>query len=327
MTWRVLEGSCLDRLRELADGTVQCCITSPPYFGLRDYGVDGQLGLERTPCEYVAALVGAFREVRRVLRDDGTLWLNLGDSYNADGRKGRAHMGIGKNNGYSAWVNKTMEGTKPKDLLMVPAMVALALRADGWYLRSEIIWAKPNPMPESVRDRPTSAHEKVFLLSKRPAYFYDAEAVRERDAGQDHARSVLTDEASLEPSGGLRNGHRGIRTIEGRNGSGRSKRNVWEIATQPYSEAHFATFPPKLVEPMVLAGSRSGDTVLDPFAGAGTVGVVCAWHCRDFVGVELNPNYAEMARRRIAADGQLGRSARRARAVIAGQGSLLEEAE
>jgi DNA modification methylase len=163
---RILEGDCRHRLRELDPGSAQTCVTSPPYFGLRDYGHNGQLGLEATPDEYVAALVGVFREVRRELRDDGTVWLNLGDSYNADGRKGRTHMGEGKNNGYSAWVNKTMDGTKPKeDLLGIPSMVAFALRADGWYLRSDIIWAKPNPTPESVMDRPTKAHGYVFLPS------------------------------------------------------------------------------------------------------------------------------------------------------------------
>jgi DNA modification methylase len=178
-SWRVIEGDCRESLRGLDAGSVQTCVTSPPYFGLRDYGHDGQIGLEPTPDEFVEALVGVFREVRRVLRDDGTVWLNLGDSYNADGRKGRAHMGEGKNSGYSAWVNKTMNGTKPKDLLGIPWMVAFALRADGWYLRSDIIWSKPNPMPESVTDRPTKAHEYVFLLSKGPRYFYDADAVRE----------------------------------------------------------------------------------------------------------------------------------------------------
>lgn len=308
--WTVLEGDARARLRELPDRMARCCITSPPYFGLRDYGTEGQMGLERTPDEYVTVLVDVFREVRRVLHDDGTLWLNLGDSYNAyNGGAGpgsklskiqtearpRLETGFGLR-----W-----KGAKPKDLLGIPWMVAFALRADGWYLRSEIIWHKPNPMPESVTDRPTKSHEQVFLLAKGPRYFYDGEAIREPDAGTDHPRTILSGQAALEPSNGLHAPHKGLRVPDGRNGEGRNRRSVWTVTTQPYVEAHFATYPRKLIEPMVLAGSAEGDTVLDPFAGSGTTGVVALRHGRSFLGIELNPEYVTLARHRIADDAPL----------------------
>jgi len=299
--WRVLLGDASEQLRELEAGSVQTCVTSPPYWGLRDYGEPGQLGLEATPDEYVADLVAVFREVRRALRDDGTVWLNLGDAYNADGRKGRAHMGRGKNSGYSAWVNKTMEGTKVKDLLGLPWMVAFALRADGWYLRSDIIWAKPNPMPESVTDRPTKAHEYLFLLSKGPRYFYDAAAIRESDSGH-AAGNGFAGRQDHRLSGGLAVG--GTQEVW-KPGAGRNKRSVWTVATQSYARNAPPTFPPKLIEPCVLAGSPQGGVVLDPFAGAGTTGVVALRHGRSFVGIELNPAYVEMARRRICDDAPL----------------------
>lgn len=556
MTATILEGDALGRLREMPDESVQCCVTSPPYFGLRDYRVEGQIGLEASPDEFVAALVVVFREVRRVLRSDGTLWLNIGDSYNADGRKGRAEMGKGKNAGYSAWVNKTAGGTKPKDLLLIPSLLAAGLRAPyytgkirdereriwlaamidgegcihihrrregqangngyrrkadsfgpalevantslavvercktltgmgtilrqekdrrqplyrwtvrtrecrdllrevyphlvakqheariavgcpssgehaaaawealkllhggsattvdfpepqscfepGWYLRSEIIWSKPNPMPESVTDRPTSAHEKLFLLSKRADYFYDQDAIREPHTEESLARARRNrfggKYADADPAqhGALKAGNGfgpdGDPDIICSPG-GRNKRNVWEVATQGFPEAHFATFPAKLVEPCVLAGSspqacgvcgapwqrlvdveyenpggrttngprsverrhlehgsagfaqrleRRSTTigwtrscthadddsrrcvVLDPFAGSGTVGVVCEWHGRDFIGIELNPEFAEMARRRIATEGPLRRAARRPRELDAAQLGLLD---
>jgi DNA modification methylase len=324
-TWRIIESCAGPALRELPAGSAQTCVTSPPYYGLRDYGHDGQIGLEATPDEYVAALVDVFREVRRVLADDGTFWLNLGDSYNADGCKGR-HMGEGKNNGYSAWVNKTMEGTKPKDLLGIPWMVAFALRADGWYLRSDIIWHKPNPMPESITDRPTKAHEYLFLLSKSPRYFYDADAIAEPVEWGNHPRTVFDNGPQQTPPGtpphsGLRKwpgigaptagareatserGHDEREEMEAR--SSRNKRSVWTVTTRPYAGAHFATFPPKLIEPCILAGCPEGGTVLDPFAGSGTTGVVALRHGRSFVGIEINPEYVQLARRRIVDDAPL----------------------
>lgn len=437
-TWEIREGHVLRRLREMPEQSVQTVVTSPPYWGLRDYGIEptvwggdsehdhewgdtlsvrettyggktrwqhvhngrgefqesradregwlrsevgqgrlcecgawlGSLGLEPSPELYVDHLVLLFREVRRVLRSDGTLWLNLGDSYANDakwgGSSGGKHVkalhgstGIGRQRQFS--------GLKGKDLVGVPWRAAFALQADGWWLRSDIIWAKPNPMPESVGDRPTKAHEYLFLLAKSARYFYDAEAIREPDSGQDHARSVLEGQPSLEPSNGLASPHRGLRTVDGRNGLGRNKRSVWEIPTHPYSEAHFATFPPRLVEPCILAGApekacercaapwerivererpatqpagwreseRWGEShapgdlsvvsrtaglrpqcdctgaisgpsvVLDPFAGSGTTGLVALQHGRSFVGIELNPRYAEMARERIRQDAPL----------------------
>ena len=265
----IYQGDTRDVLPTLDAGSVQCVVTSPPYWGLRDYGVEGQIGLEPTPDAYITTLVAVFREVRRVLRDDGTVWLNLGDSF------------------------------MDKQLQQIPARVALALQADGWYLRSDIIWAKGlsfcpsyagSVMPESCTDRPTSAYEHVFLLTKQARYYYDVEAVRETAVGcgggpysdKTHAarRGVV--------SGGNHSGQPSPATA-------RNLRNVWAINPQPFREAHFATFPMALVEPCIRAGSRAGDTILDPFAGSGTTGIVAARHGREFVGIELNPQYAQMA--------------------------------
>lgn len=313
--FRIVEGDCIEALGGLPDESAQTCITSPPYWGLRDYGHEGQLGLEATPKEYVDRLVAIFAEVRRVLRDDGTVWLNLGDSYAGSwGAQGRrvSPAGISRNQvlNHPKRARNTGSippgsGLKAKDLVGIPWVVALALRADGWYLRCEVIWHKPNPMPESVKDRPTRAHEQVFLLSKAPRYYYDDEAIREPDTGQDHSRAVLEGQPSLDPSGGVLPPHRGLRAAAGRNGLGRNKRSVWTVATRPFPGAHFATFPPDLIEPCVLAGAPEGATVLDPFAGAGTTGLVALRHDRDFLGIELNPEYAQMARERIADDAPL----------------------
>ena len=305
MTVRILIGDALARLRELPDESVHCCVTSPPYWGLRDYGVDGQIGLEPTPGSCVDKLVLVFAEVRRVLRPDGTLWLNLGDSYTSGNRVEHGSR-IGEKQATNRGANLTTAaprpmqpaGLKPKDLVGIPWTVAFALRSDGWYLRSDIIWHKPNPMPESVTDRPTKSHEYVFLLAKSERYFYDADAIREPDAGTDHARTVL-DGPSLEPSGGLKSRHKGIRTTEGRNGQGRNIRTVWPITTRPFPGSHFATMPPALAERCILAGCPVGGTVLDPFGGAGTTGLVADRLQRDAVLIELNPAYAEMARERI----------------------------
>jgi DNA modification methylase len=368
----MIEGDCRESLRALDAGSAQTCVTSPPYFGLRDYGtgqweggnpdcghrvrensrvesstlgggksttghqregfkvacprcgarrVDRQLGLEPTPDEYVAELVETFREVRRVLADDGTVWLNLGDSYCAAASGAR---GSDRERAREGWDGafkvpsldrrlvssqgadrRVLPDLKQKDLIGIPWMVAFALRADGWFLRSDIIWAKPACMPESVGDRPTRAHEYVFLLSKSARYFYDAEAIREPDAGNDHARQVLDGQPSLEPSNGLLPPHAGLRTPTGRDGLGRNKRTIWTVSPQPFPGAHFATFPPKLIEPCILAGAREGDTVLDPFAGSGTTGVVALRHRRGFIGCELSAEYVELARRRIVDDAPL----------------------
>jgi DNA modification methylase len=313
---RILIGDCRDKLRELPDESVNCCVTSPPYFGLRDYGCDGQMGLEPTPDEFVAGMVDVFREVRRVLRDDGTLWLNIGDSFAGGGTIGRndtspealarraEKFGTGTGSGSAVGASGTrakVAGLKAKDLIGIPWMLAFALRADGWYLRQDIIWSKPNPMPESVRDRCTKAHEYLFLLSKGPRYYYDAEAIAEAAAYAPGSREDA-------PSGSF-GGQRAANTTDPQVQQSfrairetRNKRSVWEVATQPFSEAHFATYPPALIEPCIKAGCPEGGTVLDPFGGAGTTGLVADRLQRDAILIELNPEYAEIARRRIATE-------------------------
>ena len=295
-------GDCLTVLRErFADESVQCCVTSPPYWGLRDYGVEGQLGLEATPELYVAKMVEVFREVKRVLKDNGTLWLNLGDSYATGTTAGRqlGTLDFGQGTMEARKVNRigTPLGLKTKDLVGIPWRVAFALQADGWYLRSDIIWAKPNPMPESVTDRPTKAHEYMFLLSKSERYFYDHEAIQE--AGTMKPQNRFTDGKGPKADGYA--AHRqptGMTSCEFRN-----KRTVWTVATSPYTEAHFATFPPKLIEPCILAGCPSGGLVLDPFAGSGTTIQVAQQLGRQGVGIELNPAYVALAETRTAQTG------------------------
>jgi DNA modification methylase len=299
-------GNCTEILKTLETGSINTCVTSPPYFGLRDYGVEGQIGLEPAPDAFVAELVAVFREVRRVLRNDGTLWLNLGDSYNAynanrgastsisDGTAGRNHpkhrQGL------------TTSTLKNKDLIGIPWRVAFALQADGWYLRQDIIWHKPNPMPESVRDRCTKAHEYIFLLSKAPRYYFDSEAMQEPALG---AGGPKTEKRGPGNWGVKAIGLPGERTNHGRS-SGmangretRNRRSVWTVATRPFKGAHFATFPPDLIRPCILAGAPEGGTVLDPFSGAGTTGLVSLQHNRNYVGIELNPEYTTMSIERL----------------------------
>jgi DNA modification methylase len=307
---RILVGDCRTRLRELPEQSVQTCVTSPPYFGLRDYGHEAQIGLEPTPDEFVEALVSVFREVRRVLRDDGTLWLNLGDSYVGSANNGGAasktmqgtQAATGKN-----LPTKRGEGLKQKDLIGIPWRVAFALQADGWYLRQDIIWHKPNPMPESVQDRCTKAHEYLFLLAKSERYFYDADAISEPLAPASVARGPVklggTKGDNYEPQEGdpnYRNGaHQWGRELDFSKGGQRNRRSVWTVNTKPYSGAHFATFPPELIEPCILAGSRPGDVVLDPFGGSGTTAAVAVGHGRRAVLCELNPEYAALAVERV----------------------------
>jgi DNA modification methylase len=379
VTVRIIAGDCRTMLASIEAGSVQTCVTSPPYFGLRDYGVAGQIGLERTPDEFVAELVAVFREVRRALRDDGTLWLNLGDSYSESGRGGNPgqspHVKQRSNRG-SLDVRKSRHapaGLKAKDLIGIPWMAAFALRADGWYLRSDIIWHKPNPMPESVTDRPTKAHEYLFLLTKSERYYYDAAAIKEPMAGtsvdrltqstidEQHGsdrvpgktngamkavgmRPQLRRAIQLARDAGLTDEHfaairacgisdagKSLTTTAGAGKNterhialaaeaklalggyyreflippDRNKRSVWTVATMPFKGAHFATFPPALIEPCVLAGSRPGDVVLDPFGGAGTTGLVADRLGREAVLIELNPEYAAMARARVHNDAPL----------------------
>jgi DNA modification methylase len=276
----------------MPDESVNCCVTSPPYWGLRDYGVGGQLGLESTPEEYVARMVDVFREVRRVLRDDGVCFLNLGDSYagsaNAGGETTRT-CNSKPNARDKDLPTKRGDGIKPKDLIGIPWRVAFALLEDGWTLRQDIIWAKPNPMPESVRDRCTKAHEYIFLLSKSARYWWDAGAMKEPSVQPWRAGTVEKCFGPANPEGTLRQdtGRHGLRTVT------RNRRSVWTISTRPYKGAHFATFPPKLVEPCILAGCPVGGIVLDPFAGSGTTLAVAIQHGRQAIGIELNPKYAD----------------------------------
>ena len=298
----VLNGDCREVLKTLPDGSVNCCVTSPPYFGLRDYGHHGQIGLEPTPEAYVAQMVAVFREVKRVLRDDGTLWLNLGDSYNAAGREGH-----GTRIGYKQGTNRASDtgadncrpsvaDLKPKDLIGIPWRVAFALQDDGWWLRQDIIWHKPNPMPESVTDRCTKAHEYVFLLSKSERYYFDAEAMKEPSVTND-PRRPYTSKGAKDLDG--RSEWKSGQARDKGDFSLRNKRSVWTVATKPYKGAHFATFPPALIEPCILAGCPRLGTVLDPFGGSGTTGQVALSKERSAVLVELNSSYIPLINERI----------------------------
>lgn len=340
MSFQIIQGDALTVLRTMEDASVNCCITSPPFYGLRNYGVEGQIGLEKTPALYIQQLVGVFREVKRVLCENATVWLNLGDSY-ASG-KGTCYNPGGNTSSLNVHLkaanvhpldrgNKSTlaaQGLKPKDLIGIPWATAFALRDEGWHLRSDIIWAKPAPMPESVTDRPTRSHEYIFLLAKAERYYYDFEAVKElaianhgsgngyrRDArltfdgrGSDEpwqprkSRDSFKREASrrAEVPGQTLREHRPNRAESSWDVQSRNLRDVWTVNTEPFPEAHFATFPPKLIEPCVLAGCPAGGTILDPFCGAGTTGLVAKKHGRNFIGIELNPAYIAMAERRCS---------------------------
>ena len=353
MKVKVLQGDCIEQLKTIEDKRVHCCVTSPPYWGLRDYGHESQLGLEATPEDYVTKMVQVFREVRRVLRDDGTLWLNLGDSYarsagNEESKLASLHtMGVGQKKAHEAGAmrkgkNRPPEGLKPKDLIGIPWRVAFALQADGWYLRQDIIWHKPNPMPESVTDRCTKSHEYIFLLSKQPKYYYDSEVIKTplKDASAARLIQNVLDQKGSSRVPGKTNGtmkavckiggnnlHPMIKTRSGKDWDSRSagggfkkhahngyidcngnplcgvmanKKSVWTVTTKPYKEAHFATFPPDLIRPCVLAGCPRGGTVLDPFGGSGTTGQVAMEHGRNAILIELNPQYIRLINQRLA---------------------------
>ena len=334
---QIITGDALETLRQLPDGCCSTCVTSPPYYGLRNYGEDGQIGLEETPSEYIDKLVEVFREVRRVLKDDGTLWLNIGDSYAGSGKgrnkggnfneKAETIQSSGQRDGLIRRTLSQADGYKRKDLIGIPWLLAFALRADGWYLRADIIWQKPNAMPESVKDRPTRAHEYIFLLSKSRNYYYDAEAVKEpavgfynavpagsKGTGKPNARrrgnsrtfrggGAYTHDQAADNSAMVERESHGL--VPNETGK-RNRRSVWTVATRPYKGAHFATFPEELVRPCVLAGARPGDTVLDPFAGSGTTGAVAVKNGRDFIGIEINPVYSEMCEQRICEAAQEG---------------------
>lgn len=283
-------GDCRDILPTLPEKSVDCCVTSPPYWGLRDYGVDGQIGQEPTPEEFIEDIVEVFRGVWRVLKDEGTLWLNLGDSYCGTGDKGDPRY-KGRN-GQKKALNRKIEGLKSKNLIGIPWRVALALQQEGWYLRSDIIWSKPNPMPESVKDRPTNAHEHIFLLSKQPKYFYDYEAIKEPAAPDKNIRDRDNTQLNNTP------GRTRIGGLTKNDYELKNKRNVWHVPLAPYKEAHFAAFPPKLIEPCILAGCPEGGTVLDPFGGSGTTAMVAVKHRRKAVLIELNPKYEKLQDKR-----------------------------
>ncbi|WP_416376919.1 DNA-methyltransferase [Marinobacter sp. THAF197a] len=287
-------------MKELPNQSVNCCVTSPPYFGLRDYGVEGQLGAEPTPDEFVEALVRVFREVRRVLRDDGTVWLNLGDSYTSGGRTWRAPDSKDSKSGRSMSSRvDTPDGLKPKELIGIPWRVAFALQADGWYLRQDIIWHKPNPMPESVRDRCTKAHEYVFLLSKSPKYYYDHKASKEDAVKKDAQKSYHSpDNEKYKGVPDERWKHQFDGRTWGEAGK-RNRRSVWSVPVRSYKGAHFATFPADLIEPCILAGCPEGGTVLDPFGGSGTTAGVAVTLGRNAVICELNPEYADLVPERV----------------------------
>lgn len=261
----IIEGDALRTLQRLPSESVQCIVTSPPYWGLRDYNIEGQIGLEETLSQYLNRLIAIFSEAKRVLKIDGTFWLNIGDGYTSGNRGYRAPD---KKNPARAMSIRpdTPEGLKPKDLIGIPWRLALALQDDGWYLRTDIVWNKPNAMPESVKDRPTRSHEYIFLFSKSERYYYDRKAI-----------------------------------LEENNGKLRNKRTVWNLNTTPYQGAHFATFPPKLIEPCILASTKPYDYVLDPFFGSGTVGEVCKNYNRKYIGIELNPEYVDIAIDRLNA--------------------------
>lgn len=316
----IYTGDALDMLRTLPDQSVHCCVTSPPYWGLRDYGVDTQVGLETTVEEHIAILTVVFREVFRVLHNDGTLWVNYGDTYSAN-RGYQVPDSKFQNVGNSCSRCSSSCGLPPKNLLGLPWRLAFALQANGWFLRTDIIWHKPNPMPESVKDRPTRAHEYIFLLSKSERYYYDHEAVKEPavHAADAHRNRWDTKNYTIPGQKPQRRTTRGPGNwgvvpcgFPGENpgrgrtsgpvsdgNASRNRRSVWTIATRPFPDAHFATFPPDLIRPCVLAGCPVGGVVLDPFFGTGTVGVVCAEEGRRYLGIEINPDYVAMARSRI----------------------------
>jgi DNA modification methylase len=302
-TNRIICGDNCEVMRTMPSESIDCCVTSPPYFGLRDYGVDGQIGLEPTPDAYVAKLVAVFREVRRVLREDGTLWLNIGDSYNAGTnskrKNGTGDVGNWHTANETGGIRVNVASLKPKDLIGIPWRVAFALQADGWYLRQDIIWHKPNPMPESVKDRCTKAHEYVFLMSKSERYYYDAEAISEEAVCAGVPQSFDTPYKNAgrgsgkKPSGNEKPGS--VPVVY----NTRNRRSVWTITTKPYSGAHFAVMPADLVKPCIMAGCREGGVVLDPFSGSGTTAMVARdLSCR-YVGIELNPEYVEISLKRL----------------------------
>ena len=295
--YTLLQGHCLEVLQTLPAESVQTCVTSPPYFGLRDYGCDGQIGLESTPDAFVTSLVEVFAEVHRVLKSDGTLWLNLGDSYNgaSTNRTGQNGFNDGRTNRDKRFSTGGIDGLKPKDLIGIPWRVAFALQQYGWYLRQDIIWHKPNPMPESVTDRCTKAHEYIFLLSKSDRYYYDYEAIKENSKSKSEGVRFGGNKYgdNDDPKYATRSGNVSKEYLMA------NKRSVWTVCTKPFKGAHFAVYPTELIRPCILAGSRPGDTVLDPFNGSGTTGFVSMEERRKYIGIDINDEYLAIAEARI----------------------------
>jgi DNA modification methylase len=297
---KILHGNCIDKIKELDDNSIDCVVSSPPYFGLRDYGVDGQFGLEKTYQEYLSNTVKIFKTFKPKLKDNATVWWNVGDSYSSGKRTSTTNQSLRGNKNYGVTRTPVQDGIKEKDLLMIPNRVAIALQEAGWYIRSEIIWHKPNPMPESVRDRPTSAHEKIWLITKSKKYYYDADAIREPVAQGTITRlsekNLKNQKGSTRGNGGMKsNGNmKAVGNMETKN-----KRNVWTVTTKPCKEAHFATFPKDLIEPCIKAGCPEGGIVLDPFGGSGTTGIVASQNNRNAILIELNKDYIDIANKRI----------------------------
>ena len=309
---KILQGNCIDKIKELEDNSIDCVVSSPPYFGLRDYGVEEQFGLEKTYQEYIANTIKVFETFKPKLKDTATIWWNVGDSYSnhkdcksigqtlAKGTtREKAHeIEKGKSHTRDSKLLKA-SGLKDKDLMMIPNRVAIALQDAGWYIRSEIIWHKPNPMPESVRDRPTSCHEKIWLITKSKKYYYDADAIREPLTSSSLTRlnqNIKNQKGSTRANGGMKsNGNmKAVGNMETKN-----KRNVWTVTTKPFKDAHFATFPKDLIEPCIKAGCPEGGVVLDPFGGAGTTGIVAQSLNRQAILIELNKDYINIANKRI----------------------------
>ena len=310
MTIKILQGNCIDKIKELEDNSIDCVVSSPPYFGLRNYKVDGQFGLEKTYQEYVANTVKVFETFKPKLKDTATIWWNVGDSYN---NKPAGNKDLKKSSGLPNKkenlhkrkdnISKVLlKSLKEKDLLMIPNRVAIALQDAGWYIRSEIIWHKPNPMPESIKDRPTSCHEKIWLITKNKKYYYDHESIKEPLAQGTYLR-YHNQKNILKNQKGSFIAHAGVKSNGPMkpviSGNKRNKRNVWTITTKPFKDAHFATFPKDLIEPCIKAGCPKGGIVLDPFGGSGTTGVVAAHNNRNAILIELNKEYISIANKRI----------------------------
>jgi len=326
---KILQGNCIDKIKELEDNSIDCVVSSPPYFGLRDYGVDGQFGLEKSYKDYLANTVKIFETFKPKLKNTATIWWNVGDSYSSGKRTSTTNQSLRGDKNYGVTKTPVQNGIKEKDLLMIPNRVAIALQDAGWYIRSEIIWHKPNPMPESVRDRPTSCHEKIWLITKNKKYYYDHESIKEPITDTTAIRllqkNIDNQKGSSRANGGMKsNGnmkamgrkkfdknmggsgtsfvdHSGYKKADGTYmiNPTRNKRNVWTITTKPFKDAHFATFPKDLIEPCIKAGCPEGGVVLDPFGGSGTTGIVAALNNRNAILIELNQNYIDIANKRI----------------------------